>query len=167
MDWFWWIDFDGLILMDWLWWIDFDGLISMAQSWWLDLDGLIFKVWSSLFAFVHSCSLSFSLSLSFNLSRELLDQYLIGELPEEEHEKVDVRDELAFPDQTNMFVFAVPIVLGILAMVAWKYRHMFLESWPPRTFSSPVTITCSVFNSVVKGGRFVVLWFFVSIRDKA
>jgi len=61
-------------------------------------------------------------------ARELLDQYLIGELPEEEHEKVDVRDELAFPDQTNMFVFAVPIVLGILAMVAWKYRHMFLES---------------------------------------
>jgi len=61
-------------------------------------------------------------------ARELLDQYLIGELPEEEHEKTtDISDELAFPDQTNMLVFAVPIVLGILAIVAWKYRHMFLE----------------------------------------
>ena len=60
--------------------------------------------------------------------RELLDQYLIGELPEEEHEVVrDVKDELAFPDQKNMFAIAVPIVLGIIAMVAWKYRHLFLD----------------------------------------
>jgi len=61
-------------------------------------------------------------------ARELLDQYLIGELPEEEHEVVrDVKDELAFPDQKNMFAIAVPIVLGIIAMVAWKYRHLFLD----------------------------------------
>jgi len=61
-------------------------------------------------------------------ARELLDQYLIGELPEEEHETVrDVKDELAFPDQKNMIVIAVPIVLGIIAMVAWKYRHLFLD----------------------------------------
>ena len=26
-DWFWWIDFDELILMNWCWWIDFDELI--------------------------------------------------------------------------------------------------------------------------------------------
>jgi len=61
-------------------------------------------------------------------ARELLEQYLIGELPPEEHEVKDVRDELAFPDQKNMFIFAVPVVLGIIAMVAWKYRHLFMES---------------------------------------
>lgn len=60
-------------------------------------------------------------------ARELLDQYLIGELPEEEHEVKDVREELDLPDQKNVFAFVVPIVLGILGLVAWKYRHLFLE----------------------------------------
>ena len=53
--------------------------------------------------------------------RELLEQYLIGELPPEEHEVKDVRDELAFPDQKNMFIFAVPVVL-----VPWvRARSLF------------------------------------------
>ena len=77
---------------------------------------------------IRSVIFHITLDLVFHLHRELLEQYLIGELPPEEHEVLDTRDELAFPDQKNVLIFAVPVVLGIIAMVAWKYRHLFLES---------------------------------------
>lgn len=57
-------------------------------------------------------------------ARELLTQYLIGELPEEEHEVIASKDELAFPEQKNMMLIAVPVLLGIVAMLAWKYRNL-------------------------------------------
>jgi len=64
-------------------------------------------------------------------ARELLDQYLIGELPEEEHEVKDVREELGLPDQMNMILLAVPVVLGIVALIAYKYRHLILSAESP------------------------------------
>jgi len=60
-------------------------------------------------------------------ARELLDQYLIGKLPEEEHEVVsnnNNNNELAFPEQRNLMLVAVPLVLGFIAMVTWKYRNL-------------------------------------------
>ena len=60
-----------------------------------------------------------------------MDQYLIGELPEEEHEVKDVREELGLPDQMNMILLAVPVVLGIVALIAYKYRHLILSAESP------------------------------------
>ena len=61
------------------------------------------------------------------IHRELLGQYLIGKLPEEEHEVVsnnNNNNELAFPEQRNLMLVAVPLVLGFIAMVTWKYRNL-------------------------------------------
>jgi len=61
-------------------------------------------------------------------ARELLSNYLIGDLPEEEHSQPSQSNELSLKgDSSSMLTLAVPLVLGILAMFAWKFRNLIFE----------------------------------------